>query len=396
MINYFSRYFPTIQLFLKNSVLIYETFFLSSVNKLLQFFISAVDDGEIPLENNVPVEIYVMGPNEVAPRFPQSRYIFLAPEDTDKFNFIRTITAQSQQPIHYKVVPGSNPETNQPQLFSIDDSGNIHLNGDLDAESISQYTLTILAFTDTSPPLVDHTEVYFQITGINDNAPHFESNPYRACLVENSKPGIKIIQVRAFDLDEPPSLTYRFSNGMQDMAQVFSIDQHTGWITLLSSVDREIRSSYNLSVMVEDTVGTITKTSVTSVLVDVNDYNDNPPVFPSNHYHTAVNELAEPGTVLLPLVVTDADSKQNTHISYFIIDGDPHGRFQVYHTGEVCVSRPLDREQVTTYNLQIAATDGGLSSMTTVTVDILDDNDNSPVCGQVCVIAVSWSFWENM
>ncbi|XP_033742919.1 LOW QUALITY PROTEIN: protocadherin Fat 1-like [Pecten maximus] len=352
------------------------------MHSVMQFFISAVDFGEIPLENNVPVEIYVMGPEEVAPRFPQPKYIFVAPENTDKFNFIRTITAESQQPVHYRVVPGSNPETNHPQLFTVDDSGNIHLNGDLDAEDVSQYTLTMLAYTEASPSLVSHTEVYFQITGINDNAPQFESNPYTASLVENSKPGIRIIQVRAFDLDKPETLTYRFSDGMEEISQVFNIDQDTGWIMLLSSVDREVKSNYNLSVTVEDTEGSITKTSVTSVLIEVKDYNDNPPVFQSRHYQAAVNELAEPGTVLLPLHVFDADSEQNTHISYFIIDGDPHGRFQVYHTGEVCVSRPLDREKVTTYNLQIAATDGGLSSMTTVTVDILDDNDNSPVCGQ--------------
>ncbi|XP_069130302.1 protocadherin Fat 1-like isoform X5 [Argopecten irradians] len=352
------------------------------MHSVMQFFISAVDFGEIPLENNVPVEIYIMGPDEVPPRFPQSKYIFVAPENTDKFNFIRTITAESQQPVHYRVVPGSNPETNHPQLFTVDDSGNIHLNGDLDAEAISQYTLTMLAYTDSSPPLVSHTEVYFQITGINDNDPQFESNPYTASLVENSKPGVKVIQVRAFDLDKPETLTYRFSDGQEDVAQLFNIDQHTAWITLLSSVDREVNSSYNLSVTVEDTEGSVTRTSVTLVLIDVKDYNDNPPVFQSRHYHTAVNELAEPGTVLRSLHVSDADSELNTRISYFIIDGDPHGRFQVYHTGEVCVSRPLDREKVSTYNLQIAATDGGLSSVTTVTIEIIDDNDNSPVCGQ--------------
>jgi len=350
---------------------------------MLQFFISAEDQGEIELRNNAPVEIYIMGPNDVPPRFPQSKYIFVTPENTDKFNFIRTVTARSQHPVEYSITPGSKPETNYPPIFSIDSSGNIHLNTELDREYVSRYSLTVLVSTKTTPPLVHHTEVDFEITGINDNSPQFESIPYTATLVENSQPGMQVIQVQAFDLDDSSLLQYKFSEGQDDIEEKFSIEQKTGKIMLLTSLDRETQAKYNISLTVEDIEGTVVKTNRTYVLINVTDSNDNPPVFRREHYQAAVNEDAAPGTVLMSLVTTDSDDQKNTEIRYYIIEGDNLGKFGVLPSGQVVVSRPLDREMVSRYKLTVAATDGGLTSTTRVTVDILDDNDNDPVCEQV-------------
>ena len=347
---------------------------------------SAVDQGEFALENNVPVSVVIIGPNDIPPRFPQSRYIFVMPENADRFNFIRTITADSQQTLEYRIISGNTPETNTPPMFSIDQSrGNIHLNNDLDAEHTGHYTLTVLALTQTSPALVDHTEVNFEIRGINDNTPQFESNPYRVTIVENSEPGLKVIQVRAFDLDNPPRLEYKFSENMEHIERLFSIDHETGWITLLATLDREVVSEYNISVMVIDTEGSIIRTNYTVVNVQVTDFNDNPPVFSRDHYQAAVNEEALSGTVVLSLMTTDADNSDNTEISYYIIEGDPLGKFQIIKGDHinVCVSRSLDRETVPSYTLMVAASDGALASIATVTIDILDDNDNSPICDQV-------------
>ena len=70
-------------------------------------------------------------------------------------------------------------------------------------------------------------------------------------------------------------------------------------------------------------------TATTNVIITVTDVNDNPPVFARDNYVTAVNEEAPPGTVILSLDTTDADTGVNADVSYFITKGDQLGRFEV-------------------------------------------------------------------
>ena len=55
----------------------------------------------------------------------------------------------------------------------------------------------------------------------------------------------------------------------------------------------------------------------------------------------------------------------------------------MHNSGDLLVNKPLDRETQAQYRLQVAATDGAYVTVTSVTVDVLDDNDNAPVCDQV-------------
>lgn len=49
------------------------------------------------------------------------------------------------------------------------------------------------------------------------------------------------------------------------------------------------------------------------------------------------------------------------------------------------MNKALDREKKEEYVLQVAATDGAFVTYTTVIIDVLDDNNNIPVCNQVSV-----------
>jgi len=73
----------------------------------------------------------------------------------------------------------------------------------------------------------------------------------------------------------------------------------------------------------------------------------------------------------------------NNIVTYHITDGDSLGQFAVRRNGEVNVNRELDRETKETYVLTVAATDGAFVTTATVTIEILDANDNAPVCEQV-------------
>lgn len=79
------------------------------------------------------------------------------------------------------------------------------------------------------------------------------------------------------------------------------------------------------------------------------------------------------GTVVIQLAITDNDSDE-TPVEYYITSGDPLCQFQIRPTGDVYITKLLDRESIPRYNLNIITTDGRHSTTTKLTVDILDAN----------------------
>jgi protocadherin Fat 1/2/3 len=111
--------------------------------------------------------------------------------------------------------------------------------------------------------------------------------------------------VRAVDADLPRPLAYSFGPGMKELASVFTIDAETGWVSLLSRLDRERISEYNLTLMVTDrdeetriNGRMVTLTATTSLIITVTDCNDNAPRFSKADFSTAVNEGALPGIIV--------------------------------------------------------------------------------------------------
>ncbi|XP_076446580.1 protocadherin Fat 1-like isoform X2 [Babylonia areolata] len=359
-----------------------------AVNKVYQFFVRARDQGQPVLENHVPVEILVMGSQDAPPTFPSPQSVFFIQEDEQVGGVIATLRADSRHSLTYTIVPGMTNSTNNPASFSIDNFGQIRIVRELDREITPAYILALRAQTETSPPLVAHMHVHIQVRDVNDNYPQFESQPYRATVVESSEVGTRVIQVKATDADLSRTVSYSFGPGMEAVANVFSIEKTTGWISLLSKLDRETKSEYNLTVVATDTGvdsriggGRGTRlTSTTNVIVTVTDFNDNAPRFDRQQFSTAVNEGALQGTVILTLTSTDKDTGVNADVTYYIVRGDPLNQFQIHSNGEMFVNKALDRETHRFYKLVVAATDGGFVTHTKVMVTVLDDNDNAPEC----------------
>ena len=362
-------------------------FIFFPANEIFQFFVEAVDNGTPQMKNQVPVSMWITEAAESQPKFQQDSYSFFILENVPVSSVIATVSASSSLPLEHIIVPGFTESSNSPAKFGIDSKGRIHVASELDREKVSAFTLTIQAQTLSKQPLVARTKVTIGLIDVNDNYPYFESDPYEVIIAEHSETDIEVVKVVARDLDKSSKFTYSFDDDTSEFSHLFSIDRTTGLITLLSPLDRETQDLYNLTVWVTDGDGLDALKNSTTVQVRVADHNDNPPVFSRSHYQAAINEDAYLGTVLLTLSTDDKDLNTITDRRYYIIDGDPLGRFQVRKTGDVFVNRPLDREEVPRYKLVVAATDGGFVSSATVTVDVLDANDNSPVCDKVSLFA---------
>lgn len=90
----------------------------------------------------------------------------------------------------------------------------------------------------------------------------------------------------------------------------------SGIVTLAKPLDRELRAMYNLTVQAVDQ-GTPIMSSVVSLIVNVQDINDNPPEFASKYYFAVVPEIDAVGTEVARVLAT---SKDTVRIAYFPLD----------------------------------------------------------------------------
>ena len=113
------------------------------------------------------------------------------------------------------------------------------------------------------------------------------------------------------------------------------------------------------------------------VLLDVNDL---APEFVSSN-QTSIIENASLNTVVMAIKAVDKDEGRNGYVEYSLDSKDlPFSLGTV--DGLLRVSGPLDRELRPNYTLELTARDKGEPAKftsTTVTVIVLDENDNSPV-----------------
>ena len=342
----------------------------------------------------MPIDVYVMSPNDMPPVFDQDHYMYYIEEDRSVGSVITKLTCRTNQSVTYSIVSGDIPATNNPGYFNIDEGGSITILESLDRETVDHYDLTIKAQTHTSPPLVAHTLVKLQILDVNDNSPIFENDPYLVTIAENADIGSSVVQVIARDSDNGgnQAVSYQLASEDVRLSSVFSLNSETGWISTLVVLDREKVASFTFRVVASDH-GTEPRSDTTIVTVTVTDHNDQPPVFSRTMYQAQVYEDAPVDTIVVTVTTTDGDEPDNAVVTYYITSGDPLGQFAITDSGELKVHKPLDREVQGAYELTISATDGAFVTKTTIKVTIQDVNDNSPICEKVCLNKLS-IFWD--
>lgn len=147
----------------------------------------------------------------------------------------------------------------------------------------------------------------------------------------------------------------------------FKIDAIGGVVTVDAAINYEISEGgthqFLLTVQVADN-GIPSKSSNTTVTVNVNDRNDNPPLFELEAYNTSVYENATGGTFLLTVAATDADSfpTGNGEIRYEVLEvnlQDTSTRFQINGSGALSLKAGsgLDHEAATSYSVYVRAYD---------------------------------------
>ncbi|VVC96242.1 unnamed protein product [Leptidea sinapis] len=223
-----------------------------------------------------------------------------------------------------------------------------------------------------TPSLSSTVSVTIYVQDVNDHAPMFQQMMYRRAIPEDMPPGTSVLEVKARDVDgSSPNnrIVYRIQRGASDK---FVIDSHTGLVSVAngSSLDPDKtdpkHTVYTLTVVALDGgIGEQQLSAAVLVNITIVDVNNKPPV------------LMEPGTVHV---------MENTQpvLRYAI---DRASSFARDEDGVIVPATEYDYLSMWDLNtvdgtlrIDMAAIEGGpqQTSSATLTVVVLDQNDNNP------------------
>ncbi|XP_012943596.1 protocadherin Fat 4 [Aplysia californica] len=274
--------------------------------------------------------------------------------------------------------------------LSIDSTtGAISVIADLDYEAATSHDLVItVSDKDTPTPRTTDISLTISVNPVNEDTPVFTSagayGPYD--VAEDTTVGTSIASVSASDGDtglEHGTVRYSIVSG--DTQQQFAVDESSGDISVVKSLDRETTASYILTVRAtDDALGAATaKSADATVTVTVTDVNDNSPTFSPAVYTVDVIETASfgPTVVLKQVTVQDGDDGANAATTVSITSGNGEGKFSM-SGNDLILSAALDYETTQSFSLVLEVSDGGsppLKNAAQVTVNVLADNEQAPL-----------------
>jgi protocadherin-16/23 len=346
---------------------------------------------------NVRVVVRVKDENDNAPTFPSPVMEIEFPENTPRdvkrtLNPARDLDLDVFNTQRYNIVSGN--VNNAFRLSSHRERDGVlyldlQINGFLDREETSEYSLVIEALDGGNPPLRGLMTVNITIQDVNDNQPVFNQSRYFATVPENATVGTSVLQVFATDTDagENGEIEYSINRRQSDRDGMFRIDPMTGLIAVNKPLDFETKEVHELVVVAKDHGAQPLETTA-FVSIRVTDVNDNQPtinvIFLSDDATPKISEMAQPGEFVARISVNDPDSKtEYSNVNVTLEGGEGHFGLTTQDNiiYLVIVSLPIDREQKSNYTLSVIATDTGtppLHASRTFHLRVTDVNDNAP------------------
>ncbi|XP_067849588.1 protocadherin Fat 4 [Heptranchias perlo] len=336
--------------------------------------VNVKDSGMYPMSDSTTVTVR-FGNEADFPQIRAGQKTFIFPEDQKIDTYITTVSASSTRrhvsgPLSYYIASG-----NLGDVFHIDQlTGKLVLTKPLDFEAVQNYVLWIEARDMGFPPFSSYKKLDIAVLDVNDNAPVFKQDPFTANIMENTF-SYKITTVVAADKDNGPNGQIEYTIVDGNKGNNFNINRETGEIRNTGQLNREKNAQYTLTVQATDK-GASSRSSLCHVIINVLDENDNAPRF-SQIFSAQVPENAAIGYTVTRVTTSDEDTGVNAVSRYSITDVSlPF--FINPKTGDITVSRPLNREDVDRYIVKVYAHDSGWTVNTDITVFVTDVNDNAP------------------
>ena len=346
----------------------------------------ATDQGDPHETGTVLVFISVIPAGPQSIQFEETEYEFEVSEDADHGTSVGRIVALDHNMMPFaegsdiRYSFSSMTPTDFVHLTIGEITGDVLVSSSLDRERIqSRYTLVVIAEYEGNQ--TGEVIMTVDVLDVNDNPPIFSKDVYAEVIFTNHGNSTAIVQVSAEDADngENGTVQYSFTDGETETDQ-FRI---TGAGEIYSLTQMIPVGDYRLTIVASDSNPTMqeTSTAIVSICV-VHQEPEGALQITTTVFEIAENSLIGTvvGTVKLQAGGTEimpenyADNLEfSINDDYFVINPS---------NGTLKVVGPLDREDQHTFTFGVSATFtvyNNLHAVAVVTVNVADENDNSPV-----------------
>ena len=362
--------------------------------------IIAMDGDNPPRTGVLSVTVIVLDVNNNAPVFIREPYSVTVNESLGAGSRIITVTATDKDAnengrVEYRLSPHQASDIFR--YFDIGPTtGAIILKQKLKYSFGNNYRIIVEAYDNPleGSQLTDQTEVLVTVENSENNPPDiiiqlFPAENNTVILSEYANMGTVVAYVTVIDHDVG---TQGQTGCILKDSGTFKLERHGNHnnkfkVVTDSLLDYEKSQQENVSVICQDG-GSPGLQTIAWFIVEIQDENDNPPLFEEEEYHVAIPENTRVGEVILNVNAFDLDHGINSQFHFYVDEGfrkefkfdepsNPNSK-----TGYLRVNKELDREsRKEGYKFPIYVVDHGNHTKTgtaTVSIDLDDVNDEKP------------------
>uniref|UniRef100_A0A8C2ZQ62 Protocadherin-16 n=1 Tax=Cyclopterus lumpus TaxID=8103 RepID=A0A8C2ZQ62_CYCLU len=333
-----------------------------------------------PHNSTVQVTVYIQDVNDNAPFFIQDPLIVnISASSVSSRRVLATMRAEDKDfgangSVFYRFA-------NAVRGFTINSlTGDIQATEKLQTLTQSQRTLIVQAMDQGKPAQSSLGVVIIYIREQSYRGIRFSRTARDVSLQENTAKGTVVTQSQAKYPDgSQMGISYSIFSG--NRMQSFGINSITGEIWVQKSEELDFEETPKLRLVVK--AETASSSSYMAVNLILQDANDNLPRFQLQNYVAYIREAQGYDFPIIQVAADDLDQGQNGQVTYSIRSSSMSGLFKIDPlTGSITTAAIMDREIWTQTKLDVTATDRGtprLAGSATLTVIIIDLNDNSPM-----------------
>ncbi|XP_077064211.1 protocadherin Fat 4 [Siphateles boraxobius] len=338
------------------------------------FSVLAEDQGDVQRSATATINVTVLDVNDCVPIFSsESLTLHVFENGEDSSQHTHQIYASDEDlgvngQLTYSLESG-----NDESIFSLHSNGTFQILEDLDREVKSHHMLKVIAVDSGFPSLTSTGTMVIVVVDVNDNVPVFDNDTFNTLILEDSPVGMVFLRITASDLDEGTNGQLRYS--LEGLDVPFSINETSGDLFTISSLDREAVALYRFLVTATDGHPTKPFSSSSAVSVKVEDVNDNFPSFLYGPYVANVPFGITKGSVVVTVIAEDADTGLNAKLN-FSLHGQQAHLFSINpSTGTVFTTDSVKRRNDITVDVHVQdGADMPKMDITTLTVRFQNDS----------------------
>jgi hypothetical protein len=317
------------------------------------------------LSSQYRLTVNINDENDCKPKFTQLNYQFRLSNSSPIGYFIGQVQANDDDySPNFRFIQYRFLENTYQNLVNINpNNGSLFLTKQ---SSIGMnFSITVLAIDQHNQSLYDRANIEILLFDQRTCLPSFSQTIYVFNTTEHQKIPYEIGKVTT---DDCLRISYDLIIENSSSSFPFSLDSHTGIITVIHELDREIKSFYKFY---------INSTIRTEIQINILDKNDHYPIFDnSNEQYIYISRHHQQNNniFITQIHATDDDIDSNGLVNYYFTNKDHYAYFHLYSNGSIIL---YNQENIhLPVRLEISACDQGyprqLNSKESIVIYVCD------------------------